>query len=334
MEEIDSLQTLKILLFYSNDMQAQKDDLSTRLEVFQADYPFALHCVLVDESPFLGKALARRLPRLEVGDLALESQMDSVSLAVFFEEAKRRSLSAPLVGNPYTNFQAFSKKEKMSLSLKRHYPVWIALFLFLYLGFAFLAPVMMKTGHSLFAQRIYAFYRPFCHQLAFRSFFLFGKQPFYPIQLAGIKGMQSYGEASGQLETDISAASHFVGNEEMGYKTALCQRDIAIYSGLLLISLLFIFLRYKVHNIPWQLWVILGLLPVALDGGLQMISALPFSFMAWLPARESTPFLRVFTGGLFGIMTAWYGLFTMDEIVFEKQTELEKRAMARKEKKN
>ena len=33
---------------------------------------------------------------------------------------------------------------------------------------------------------------------------------------------------------------------------------------------------------------------------------------AWVPMRESTPFLRTLTGGLFGWMTAWY-LFPMIE---------------------
>ena len=128
-----------------------------------------------------------------------------------------------------------------------------------YLGLAFLAPVMMKTGNTLTAQRIYALFRPFCHQMASRSFFLFGGQLVYPTSLAQMEGLETYGEASGQRENDVSAASHFVGNEHMGYKVALCQRDLAIYSSLLAVTLLFIFIRYKGKNIPWYLWFLLGL---------------------------------------------------------------------------
>jgi peptidoglycan/LPS O-acetylase OafA/YrhL len=42
-----------------------------------------------------------------------------------------------------------------------------------------------------------------------------------------------------------------------------------------------------------------------LDGGSQLSSSLPF-LPDWFPARESTPLLRVVTGALFGITTAWF----------------------------
>jgi hypothetical protein len=39
-----------------------------------------------------------------------------------------------------------------------------------------------------------------------------------------------------------------------------------------------------------------------------------WSFLAAiLPYRESTPFLRLFTGGLFGLATAWFAYPYMEE---------------------
>ncbi|HEX7433747.1 MAG TPA: hypothetical protein VF326_08820, partial [Anaerolineaceae bacterium] len=34
---------------------------------------------------------------------------------------------------------------------------------------------------------------------------------------------------------------------------------------------------------------------------------LTIALPAWIPLRESTPFLRTLTGFLFGFSTAWYG---------------------------
>ncbi len=38
------------------------------------------------------------------------------------------------------------------------------------------------------ANVIYAIYKPLCHQFGFRSFFLFGEQPYYPLKEAGMPG--------------------------------------------------------------------------------------------------------------------------------------------------
>jgi uncharacterized membrane protein len=51
------------------------------------------------------------------------------------------------------------------------------------------------------------------------------------------------------------------------------------------------------------LWILLGLFPIGLDGGSQLLSYLPFLHF---PPRESTPLLRVLTGALFGIASAWF----------------------------
>jgi uncharacterized membrane protein len=322
--------TLKVLLFYSKENIGLKDELTEKLVLFQADFPHELNLLDVSASDFLHKKMQTSLPRLEVGELALQGDFDSLRLANFFEQASIHSIEPGPNAESYKEVRPLQNNEKRGLFLRRHYPALIAMVLSVYLGLAFLAPVMMKTGNTLTAQRIYALFRPFCHQMASRSFFLFGGQLVYPTSLAHMKDLETYGEASGQRENDVSAASHFVGNERMGYKVALCQRDLAIYSSLLAITLLFIFIRNKGKNIPWYLWFLLGLVPIALDGGTQIVSSFSLPFLIWFPARESTPYLRVLTGTLFGGLTAWYGLFISDEIMEEKRLALEKRALIRK----
>jgi uncharacterized membrane protein len=320
--------TLKVLFFYSKENIGPKDELPDRLTIFQSEFPHTLILVDVSHSDFLRTKMQKGLPRLEIGDLALQGGFDTLRLANFFEEATMHAKGSGSNADHYNQIQPLRENETRGLLLCKYFPLIIAGALAIYLGLALLAPIMMKTGNTLTAQRLYALFRPFCHQMASRSFFLFGSQVAYPTKLANMPGLVTYGEASGQLENDVSAASHFVGNELMGYKIALCQRDLAIYSSLLGVTLLFIFIRYKGKNVPWYLWLLLGLIPIALDGGTQLISIFRLPFMAWIPARESTPYLRVLTGMLFGGLTAWYGLFTSDEILEERRLDLEKRALA------
>ena len=328
MEKTTEQNALKVLFFYSKDNIGAKDELADRLTLFQAEFPHQLVLMDVSDSNFLRTKMQKSLPRLEIGELALQGSFDSLRLAHFFEEASIRCREPDPTSTHYTQIQPLQSKEKRGLFLRMHYPLLIAAALALYLGLAFLAPIMMKTGNTRTAQRLYALFRPFCHQMASRSFFLFGSQMVYPTKLANVEGLKTYGEASGQSENDVSAASHFVGNDRMGYKIALCQRDLSIYSSLLAVTLLFSLIRYKGKNIPWYLWVFLAFIPIALDGGTQLISVIHLPFLNWIPARESTPFLRVLTGTLFGGLTAWYGLFTSDEIIEEKRFILEKQALA------
>ena len=158
---------------------------------------------------------------------------------------------------------------------------------------------------------IYTLYSPLCHQLAFRSFFLFGEQPYYPRSLAEVPGT-TYEQIIGlnpavNEKTDqfILDARNFLGNETVGYKVAICERDIAMYGSIFLFGLVYALSGKKFKQIPWYIWLVVGVFPIALDGFSQlpgMVAGLP----SFLPNRESTPFLRVLTGGLFGLMTAWF----------------------------
>jgi uncharacterized membrane protein len=172
----------------------------------------------------------------------------------------------------------------------------------------------MKAGAQVPAALIYRVYGGLCHQLSYRSIFLFGEQVVYPRATVGIENLLTFNQASGLSEgndtNDLLAARQFVGNPAMGYKVALCQRDIALYGSLLAFGLLYALSGRRIPALPWYLWLLFGILPVALDGLSQFLSQPPFSF---LPYRESTPVLRLLTGALFGFMTAWFGIPVIDK---------------------
>ncbi|HEY59453.1 MAG TPA: DUF2085 domain-containing protein [Anaerolineae bacterium] len=188
--------------------------------------------------------------------------------------------------------------------LSKNYLTIIIIVLLLYLSGAFLAPVFMEIGWDYVAYPIYYFYSH-CHQLAFRSWFLFGERAFYPRSLANIQGVINYEEIIRNENLDLEMARKFLGDKTLGFKVALCQRDVAIYSSLLLAAIMFWLSGRRIKPIPWYFWVLIGITPIALDG-ITQLGGLDIDFLAWLPTRESTPLLRTFTGGLFGSMTGFY----------------------------
>src|SRR4030066_288071 len=73
---------------------------------------------------------------------------------------------------------------------------WLAVFnllVFTYVSLPFAAPVLMQAGATGPANLLYTLYSPFCHQLAFRSWFLFGERPAYPSGLAATDLQSSAG---------------------------------------------------------------------------------------------------------------------------------------------
>jgi uncharacterized membrane protein len=105
----------------------------------------------------------------------------------------------------------------------------------------------------------------------------------------------------------------FVGNEQIGFKIALCQRDTAIYGAMLLCGLVFGLVRKRVKPIPLWVYLVFGLGPIALDGGSQLLSYMVPGLMPGGMPRESTWLLRAITGALFGWATMWLALPYLQE---------------------
>jgi uncharacterized membrane protein len=182
--------------------------------------------------------------------------------------------------------------------LSKHWLALANLFIIVYLAIPFAAPVFMKVGWTGPAQTIYSIYKPLCHQLAFRSWFLFGEETVYP----RVEYEDQFGFSDAAWPELFAHAREYTGDETVGYKVALCERDVAIYAALLLGGITYAFLRRRgVRAMPFWLFILIGVLPMGLDGGSQFVSLV----LPWFPARESVWQLRVLTGALFGFSIAW-----------------------------
>lgn len=142
-----------------------------------------------------------------------------------------------------------------------------------------LAPILMHLGLTGIGNLIYTLFKPECHQLPQRSFFLFGPKAVYTYS---------------QLSTIIGGAvpQRYVGSPDLGYKIAVCERCVGIYGSMLLTGLVFGFYR-KMKTLPLKVFGLM-ILPMLVDGFGQL-----FGF--WTSTWQS----RVITGGLFGIACIW-----------------------------
>ncbi|MCC6612152.1 MAG: DUF2085 domain-containing protein [Anaerolineae bacterium] len=219
------------------------------------------------------------------------------------------------------------------LKFSRHWLRGALVIIGLYAGLPYATPVMMKLGLTGPARVLYTLYSPMCHQMAFRSMFLFGDQLFYPRAAAGtdLIPFETYAAqlpqfASVNLEgfdsSLVFAARDFTGNDQMGYKMTLCARDTAIYTFLFLGGLIYSipYVRRRIRPVPIWLYIFLGLGPIGIDGVSQLLSYPPFNL--W-PVRETTPFFRVATGAVFGLMNAWLAFPYLEQSFRETRRALE-----------
>ncbi len=314
------------ITFYYKKSDPELDSIKEKLAKLNQEIPFQLIEICLDDDPDLASRYDDRTPAMQIGPYRLTEPFDEVNIRVALSAVKDREASLDQEGMKKRNqrLTTISGLEKFSYWLSKNYMLFISFVLFLFLLFPFLAPVMMKNGQPSGANAIYKVYSIFCHQLAYRSFYLYGEQAFYPREIANVPGVITYEQATGMNSQDISFARQFVGNELMGYKIGICQRDIAIYTSFLLAALIFQFSGKKWKSLPWYWWVLIAVLPIGLDGVSQMPS-LSAGWPGWLPIRESTPYLRVLTGALFGFGTSWFVYPLMEESMKETRA-----AMAQK----
>ncbi len=233
---------------------------------------------------------------------------------------------------------------RWSLQWSRHWLRILLIVIGVYFALPFLAPTLMHFGLIGPASLIYTAYSPLCHQLAFRSWFLFGKQPAYPRAAAHVPGLQplenfapDLNQATGQqvdqstLTQDFYlAARQFIGDERMGYKVAVCERDVSIYGALFLGGLIYAIpvVRRHLRPVPLWLYVLLGLVPIGIDGFSQLLSYPPFNL--W-PVRETSPYFRAITGALFGFMNAWLAFPHLEQSARDMIAELEQKFERRRQ---
>jgi len=216
--------------------------------------------------------------------------------------------------------------ERSIFTLGKHWLFAFNLFLAIYVGVPFLAPVFMRLGWPVPAWVIYTLYSPLCNQWAHHSWFVFGARSYYPSAV-----FQAYTGINPDTLEGILAARAFVGNALMGYKVAICERDVAIYGTMLLCGLVYGIpaARRRVGPLPWQAWFLIGIVPIGIDGFWQLFTTFPFTAvfpaLNQLPHHESSPFWRSLTGGLFGLANIWLAYPHFEASMREAHAELKVR---------
>jgi uncharacterized membrane protein len=204
---------------------------------------------------------------------------------------------------------------------QRHWLAVIVGFLIVYSTLPVFAALFKSIGAESAAQVIYQPYKAMCHTYGFRSFYLFGEQLVYDRdefeQKTGIDTSTPNG---------LFAARDYQGDARVGYKIGLCQRDMSIYPAIAINGMIYSFARRRVKQLSWLAFILIGVLPIGLDGFSQLFSQPPFNFIppfSWLPYRESVWWMRVLTGALFGTSVAWL-VFPMIEASVNSSRRYEK----------
>lgn len=309
--------------------QAEED-----LKALQDEIPHQLAILDIDSDPSMRDTFALEIPVVEAGPFRLKAPFSRQELKMTLgAAADRRSQLESINDKTFqvntSRTQTISKADKISYWISKHYLAIFNLFLILYIGIPFLAPIFKEAGWNTPAEMIYKIYRPLCHQWAFRSFFLFGEQAYYPHAAAKIPAVLTFEQVSGITDlTDPSRlqARVYEGNSLLGYKIALCERDVAIWGAMALFGVVYALTGRKLPKLHWLIWVLVGLGPIGLDGFSQLFSQIPSTFIqSILPYRESTPLLRTLTGFLFGLTTAWFMFPLIEESMADTRRLLAKK---------
>ncbi len=181
--------------------------------------------------------------------------------------------------------------DKAIFKLAKHWLALANLLWGLYVGLPLLAPVLMDVGWTGPAKAIYMIYRPACHQRVERSYFYGGPSAIYTLDEL---------EAAG---VDTNPLARAIGNGQVGWKVAFCERDVAIYGSILVTGLAYALLRPSLRTRRMRLRVFaLFLVPMAIDGTLQLFGL-----------YESNWLMRSLTGMVFGVGAVLFAYPYVDE---------------------
>jgi uncharacterized membrane protein len=178
--------------------------------------------------------------------------------------------------------------DTMALFVVKH---WLGIFLVVYGAWVwapFLAPVFMRNGWTGAGNALYFVYSFFCHQLPERSLFFYGPQLMYSLQDIG-----KVWSTENQL-----VLRQFIGTPEMGWKMAWSDRMISTYGGVWLGAVLYAILGKRAPRVPMWLWIVVGILPLGLDGFTHFINDI-VAGSSGLGFRDTNDWLRVLTANAF-----------------------------------
>ncbi len=164
--------------------------------------------------------------------------------------------------------------------MKLGYKIYIAI-LALFTLPILITPLLAASGNPV-APGLYWFYGLTCHQMVSRAICYFPGA-----------GISDCTESSELVPYRIFQVEK--GRME-GYAFPVCSRDIGIYLSALFSGILAFFLKKADESeVPNPIWFMLALVPIAIDGGTQLIGL-----------RESTNFLRLLTGAIAGFAFSFY----------------------------
>lgn len=305
------------------------DEVKADLNELQSQYPHRLAEVDIESDNALLAKFLVEIPVVEVGPYSLKAPISRQKLQMTLGAASDRKNQLEKLGDPEYQMkirkgQKVTTGDRVSFWIAKRYLLMLNLFMLIYVGLPFLAPTLMKLGAELPARAIYRIYSPLCHQFGFRSFFLYGEQVVYPLAEARMTGIKTFEQATGipNLNDPYSVtrfdARKYTGDETVGYKVALCERDVAIYLAILLFGIIYGLSGRRVKSLHWAIWLLIGIAPIGLDGFSQLFSQFNWAWLnSILPYRESTIYLRILTGSLFGFMTAWFAYPNIEESMNE-----------------
>ena len=150
-----------------------------------------------------------------------------------------------------------------------------------------IGPVLL-AANSPFATPYYTAFSFTCHQLDSRSLCMFPKE-----------GPLAIGDCTPQYDKLVLGRNNVVAGSEAqgpGLKLPVCARDVGIYGGMLLGGIFWALKKRKDPGAwPSIVWLILAMIPTAIDGTTQLFGL-----------RESTNALRLWTGLILGVAIAYY----------------------------
>jgi uncharacterized membrane protein len=174
------MQTIRL---YSKEDCRLCEEAKISLAAAAVRVPFEVQVVDIEQNPVLHKLFAEHIPVAEfergtrlywpfAPDDVLQALDDTLKSDQGTKETAQHAVSGRT-----RDLVIFA--DKLIYRFARHWILVVGLFMGLYAGLPFLAPILLASGRSGSANLIYSAYRFACHQLPSRSYFISGQQVAY-----------------------------------------------------------------------------------------------------------------------------------------------------------
>lgn len=168
-------------------------------------------------------------------------------------------------------------------------------FLLIFIGLMAATPMLAFSDIEA-AKPLYSGFSYFCHQKLSRSTCLFEDN-----------GIGDCTEQTGIYVTDDRKNLSATRDSVKGYKFPVCSRDVGLYLFMLIGAVVYaLVFRLDEKRILPPIILLLAIVPIALDGGLQFLSDIGINLLGF--EYESTNMVRLVTGGIAGFAVSFYAI--------------------------